>query len=407
MPKKLQLHIADPCHEDWDTMTTADKGRFCGSCQKKVIDFSDMSDREIAQFFKRPSAGSVCGRFMADQLERDIKIEKKRLPWIKYFFQILLPAFLLGNEVQAQKGKAKKKTSVVSPRSDVMRWGMVGPAYKPNTIPVEKTKVSLTVFVKAATTNEPVPYASVNIAKWKAKAIANNDGETELLLEDATGTAEVKISCVGYKTKTVSVSLSSALVVKGLQVELEIDPIVMEEIVVVGNVEYKPSGNATGNSPVAYYVNGCVTSSYNNTIPKEALLTTIKNFIPPKPPDVVLRCSVPGITVIGDTIIREQAAAKAITIEKKDPAVAATIYPNPVNRGETITIDFKSKTSETIMVKLIAADGKTLIIHRQPISTGNNRFTITTDPAWTAGIYFLVFSNEKGILIKTEEVLIQ
>ena len=95
MGKKIQLSVPKPCHEDWDAMTPVDKGKFCGSCQKQVVDFSNMSDREVAVFFKKPSTGSVCGRFMTDQLERDLEIPKKRIPWLKYFFQFVIPAFLV------------------------------------------------------------------------------------------------------------------------------------------------------------------------------------------------------------------------------------------------------------------------------------------------------------------------
>jgi hypothetical protein len=102
MAKKIQLTIPEPCHENWDNMTPVDKGRFCGSCQKQVVDFSNMSDREVAQFFKKPSTSSVCGRFMQDQLNREMEIPKKRIPWLKYFFQITLPAFLASTKVAAQ-----------------------------------------------------------------------------------------------------------------------------------------------------------------------------------------------------------------------------------------------------------------------------------------------------------------
>ena len=91
--KKFELTIPKPCHENWDAMTPDDKGRFCGSCQKSVVDFSGMSDRQIAQFFKKP-IGSVCGRFHNDQLNREIEIPRKRIPWLRYFFTIALPAFL-------------------------------------------------------------------------------------------------------------------------------------------------------------------------------------------------------------------------------------------------------------------------------------------------------------------------
>src|SRR6185295_12964002 len=106
MAKKLQLQIPTPCHENWENMTPTEKGRFCASCQKQVVDFSNKSDRDIAMFFKKPSTGSVCGRFMEDQLNRDFEMPKKRIPWLKYFFQFLIPAFFISYRATAQ-GKVK------------------------------------------------------------------------------------------------------------------------------------------------------------------------------------------------------------------------------------------------------------------------------------------------------------
>lgn len=92
--KKIHLSIAKPCREDWNNMTPDDKGKFCAACQKSVIDFTNMSDRQIAEFFKKPPQ-SVCGRVYNDQLNREIVIPKKRIPRLKYFFQFTLPVFVL------------------------------------------------------------------------------------------------------------------------------------------------------------------------------------------------------------------------------------------------------------------------------------------------------------------------
>src|SRR4029079_10390615 len=116
MAKKLQLQVPTPCHENWENMTATERGRFCASCQKQVIDFSNTSDREVAMFFKKPSTGSVCGRFMEDQLNRDIEIPKKRIPWLKYFFQIAIPAFLASCDNRMQ-GKVKVLGVPVIPKT--------------------------------------------------------------------------------------------------------------------------------------------------------------------------------------------------------------------------------------------------------------------------------------------------
>ena len=119
--KKVQLSIPEPCHENWDAMTPTVQGKFCASCQKAVIDFTEMSDRQLAEFFKKPPS-SVCGRFQQDQLNRNIEIPRKRIPWVRYFFQFSLPAFLISMKAGAQIGKpVLKGETVLVPKSDAAK----------------------------------------------------------------------------------------------------------------------------------------------------------------------------------------------------------------------------------------------------------------------------------------------
>jgi len=106
MSNKLQISIPTPCHENWHNMTVADKGRFCASCQKNVIDFTQSSDRQIAEAFKK--GDNLCGRFLKSQLERDLVIPKdKNTLWMAASAAVV--AFLgLGNDkVFAQTEKAE------------------------------------------------------------------------------------------------------------------------------------------------------------------------------------------------------------------------------------------------------------------------------------------------------------
>ncbi len=92
-------------------MIPEEKGRYCGSCKKVVVDFSSMSDAQLMNFFKTPK-DAVCGRFGKEQLERDIVIEKKRLPWINYFFGLAFPAFLLSLKSSGQSNRTVGRVKV-------------------------------------------------------------------------------------------------------------------------------------------------------------------------------------------------------------------------------------------------------------------------------------------------------
>ncbi len=101
MAKYLQIQIPKGCEENWDTMQQQANGKFCNSCQKNVVDFTRMTNEQLVQFFKNRK-DLVCGRLTSDQLNTGIPIPAKRIPWLKYFFQITIPAFLFSSKVIAQ-----------------------------------------------------------------------------------------------------------------------------------------------------------------------------------------------------------------------------------------------------------------------------------------------------------------
>ncbi|WP_281226985.1 hypothetical protein [Flavobacterium aquiphilum] len=67
MDTKHKITIPKPCHEDWDKMTPNNNGRFCSSCSKTVVDFTNMSPNEIQMYYQQHS--NVCGRFKNSQLD--------------------------------------------------------------------------------------------------------------------------------------------------------------------------------------------------------------------------------------------------------------------------------------------------------------------------------------------------
>ncbi len=70
-----RLHIPDPCHEDWDAMTPASRGRHCASCDKTVVDVTRMAPPVAVRYLEQvrtalPSGAHVCVRAHADRAGR-------------------------------------------------------------------------------------------------------------------------------------------------------------------------------------------------------------------------------------------------------------------------------------------------------------------------------------------------
>ena len=45
----MRIQVNYECSENWEQMKLQGEGRFCESCEKEVIDFSQWTDAEIAK----------------------------------------------------------------------------------------------------------------------------------------------------------------------------------------------------------------------------------------------------------------------------------------------------------------------------------------------------------------------
>ncbi len=107
----MKIQIPEPCNENWNEMNPQEKGRFCGSCQKVVIDFTTMSDSEIVNHFKNYK-GNTCGRFYETQLNTNLVSLKPQ----KYFFwsKLIAASFtLFFFSQQSYSQNANLKTEVI------------------------------------------------------------------------------------------------------------------------------------------------------------------------------------------------------------------------------------------------------------------------------------------------------
>lgn len=128
MPKPIRISILQPCHENWTEMTPVDKGRFCASCQKTVIDFTKSSDREIAKTFSKEK--HLCGRFINTQLDRDLIVPKEKSSlWAAVSAAVITFLTVGSHEVSAQEIKTEQtdiKTDSINTANDIKMMVITG-----------------------------------------------------------------------------------------------------------------------------------------------------------------------------------------------------------------------------------------------------------------------------------------
>lgn len=69
MNSQIKISIPEPCHEEWNKMIPNEKGRFCESCSKTVVDFTTMLPDDIKYYFLENRGKSICGRMKQSQLD--------------------------------------------------------------------------------------------------------------------------------------------------------------------------------------------------------------------------------------------------------------------------------------------------------------------------------------------------
>lgn len=192
---------------------------------------------KIAEYFKKYN-GSTCGRFTTEQLGRDIVIPRRPIPFIKYFFQIMLPAFLLSFKAIGQSKYKHKKVPVE--QIEVVGKFMGVPIEIADEPKLDKTEIKGQVKDESG---YPVTGASVKIKGTKQGTVADTAGNFSL--KDIQTPVTVVVAAVGYEAKEVQIAKRNSDVAHiNLQVQLQ-NQVMGEVVVVAGMVAPSISKNKT------------------------------------------------------------------------------------------------------------------------------------------------------------------
>jgi hypothetical protein len=98
-----QIRIDKPCHENWRLMQKEAQGRFCLSCEKTVIDFTKMSDKELVNYLQLNRQEHACGHFRSDQVLESGK-KTNRFKWLKVSLLFLFGVSFLSSCYRRTQG---------------------------------------------------------------------------------------------------------------------------------------------------------------------------------------------------------------------------------------------------------------------------------------------------------------
>jgi CarboxypepD_reg-like domain len=192
MHTKITITIPKPCHENWQAMTPNEKGKFCGACQKNVIDFTGATDRQILQAYNVNN--NLCGRFNTTQLDRDLVVPKeKSTVWLATTSAII--SFLsLGNHTADAQIKGEPVGVVQTDQKNL-------PQDITERQTITESEISGVVYEK----NGPIPGANI-IIKGTQNGIATDiNGEFKIIAKEG----DVLIcSFIGFKDENIVINKS-------------------------------------------------------------------------------------------------------------------------------------------------------------------------------------------------------
>ncbi len=170
-------------------MTPTQQGRFCSSCAKQVIDFTEMSDAAILEYLSAANTSKPCVRAYPDQLDRTLQAtpERKKTWYWQYLIALLL-FFTKTNQAKAQVRMGK----------------MIAPS-RPQPVVNNTANETKQFIVTGTITNEAgeaIPFASIKLINTNIGTSADSNGK--FLLKIAVGKRSLLISATGYEDRIVT-----------------------------------------------------------------------------------------------------------------------------------------------------------------------------------------------------------
>ena len=212
----FSLQIPEPCHENWAEMTPSEQGRFCQNCQKIVVDFSKMSDRDLTQWFVALAGERVCGRVNPKQLNRSFSCVTQSKSTFYQRTAILVSGLFFATSAYGQDYKPTEITT----KGDTI---LVHPPQYAEPLKTEK-KARILRGVVLDERGEPLPSVQITVKGTKISEITDFDGLLKIVLTndfDKTEKIQLAAQLVGFESVEKTINLKGQNSLDKIEIRLE------------------------------------------------------------------------------------------------------------------------------------------------------------------------------------------
>ncbi|MDH5475016.1 MAG: carboxypeptidase-like regulatory domain-containing protein [Cyclobacteriaceae bacterium] len=219
MKKQYTISVSKPCSENWENFKSTSTGGFCSSCQKEVVDFTTMTDKELMLSISN-STGSTCGRLRHDQVNRSLSLpvnDNRNASWSFIKTGIAgLSLLLLTQNGFAKSIKSKTQTVQIENQ----------PILEESAITTSRTIEGVVVSGEDGST---LPGVNVVIKGTTSGTITDFDGKFKLVVNEGD---VLVFSFIGLETKEYKVGKEDMANV-ALKMEM-----IMDDLVLMGEVAF-------------------------------------------------------------------------------------------------------------------------------------------------------------------------
>ena len=227
--ESFYLKIDSPCNQKWSSMTDNPSGKFCAHCSEVVIDFTQLTDKEIIQIIEK-NTNKLCGRLNSNQLNRNIGIEKPSSH--KRFYKFIAGILLL---IGVKKVQA---TAILQPTNEIITLTDNHKAQAPTRnenidLTTDTIKNTFKGRVIDAITRKPLSWAFIGIKGTNIGVSTDTNGKFEIVIPDSIPIATIIISYVGYEKKEILVNKNESNIIQDILLTEAYYPTLTGAIVVV------------------------------------------------------------------------------------------------------------------------------------------------------------------------------